>query len=235
MQNPASTPPAPPAPPTPGVAVPGGAGGAAEQVLTPFTATDVASLRHRRSELSNQLISATGRRDDLAKELWTADGAAREGITARIVQLDQRILQIEADIAANGRLLAAVPASQAGVFAEDGGISLPGKGELAIVGGTLVLFPLALAFARLIWRRTTRLSSAPPDSDVGSRLGRIEQAVDAIAIEVERVSESQRYLTRTMSGAAAASAPAALGAGAPPMQPIPVGDEERVPVPAARR
>jgi hypothetical protein len=32
--------------------------------------------------------------------------------------------------------------------------------------------------------------------DVTQQLDRIEQAVDAIAIEVERISESQRFLTK---------------------------------------
>jgi hypothetical protein len=35
--------------------------------------------------------------------------------------------------------------------------------------------------------------------DVTTRLERIEQAVDAIAIEVERVSEAQRFQTRLMT------------------------------------
>lgn len=237
MQNPASPSPAPTAPTTPGVLVPG-APAAGEQMLTPLTAADVATLKHRRSELSTQLISANGRRDELAKDLFSSSGAAAEGITARIVQLDQRILQIESDIAVTGRLLAAAPASavqESSPFADG---FFPGSGELAIAGGTLVLFPLAIAFARLIWRRTTRMStSAPVDSEVADRLARIEQAVDAIAIEVERVSESQRFLTRSMvdAGSVAGGGPAALGAGAAAMQPIALGEEERVPIPSRRR
>ncbi|HET6682031.1 MAG TPA: hypothetical protein VFG84_12580 [Gemmatimonadaceae bacterium] len=236
MQNPASPSPPPPAPSTPGVLVPG-TPGASEQILTPMTAADVATLQHRRSELSTQLNSANGRRDELAKDLLSSSGAAAEGITARIVQLDQRILQIESDIAVNGRLLAAAPASavQGSSPFSDAGF-FPGNGELAIVGGTLVLFPLALAVARLIWRRTTRMSSsAPVNSEVADRLAHIEQAVDAIAIEVERVSESQRFLTRSMVDAGSVAGPAALGAGAAPMQPIALREEERVPIPSRQR
>ncbi|HEY3258553.1 MAG TPA: hypothetical protein VGJ64_06825 [Gemmatimonadaceae bacterium] len=32
--------------------------------------------------------------------------------------------------------------------------------------------------------------------DVSARLARIEAAVDSIAVEVERISESQRFLTK---------------------------------------
>ena len=47
--------------------------------------------------------------------------------------------------------------------------------------------------ARVLWRMGSRArprSVAPVDSD---RMERLEAAVDAIAIEVERISESQRF------------------------------------------
>ena len=42
-------------------------------------------------------------------------------------------------------------------------------------------------------------SAAAPAPELESRLSRIEHAVDAIAVEVERVSESQRFATRLLS------------------------------------
>ena len=38
-----------------------------------------------------------------------------------------------------------------------------------------------------------------PNADIDLRLQRIEHAVDAIAIEVERMSESQRFTTRVLA------------------------------------
>lgn len=57
--------------------------------------------------------------------------------------------------------------------------------------------PLMRAFAR-------RFVDRPPvtpilAANVENRLERIEQAVEAMAIEVERISESQRYLTKIMT------------------------------------
>ena len=55
--------------------------------------------------------------------------------------------------------------------------------------------PIARAYAR-------RLESKPATSipsDVSARLERIEQAVDAIAIEMERVSEGQRFTTKLLA------------------------------------
>jgi hypothetical protein len=57
--------------------------------------------------------------------------------------------------------------------------------------------PIIRAFTR---RFVDRPPVAPPlSADVENRLERIEQAVEAVAIEVERISESQRYLTKLMA------------------------------------
>lgn len=63
-----------------------------------------------------------------------------------------------------------------------------------------VFSPLAIAYARIIWRR----GSAPPEEsklarENAERLARLESAVDAIAIEMERVSEGQRFVTRLLA------------------------------------
>jgi hypothetical protein len=57
--------------------------------------------------------------------------------------------------------------------------------------------PLARAFARRMDRRAVAPAGASPD--VVTRLDRIEQAVDAIAVEVERISEGQRFVTKMMA------------------------------------
>ena len=64
-----------------------------------------------------------------------------------------------------------------------------------MMGFIIVGLPLARAFARRMDRRGETASA----SDVVPRLDRIEQAVEAIAIEVERVSEGQRYTTKAIS------------------------------------
>lgn len=59
--------------------------------------------------------------------------------------------------------------------------------------------PISVAIARSIWKRTTArgLPSAPAED--ARRLERVEQAVDAIAIEMERMSEGQRYVTKLLA------------------------------------
>ncbi len=43
----------------------------------------------------------------------------------------------------------------------------------------------------------TRMDPSP--SAVDARLGRLEQAVDAIAVEIERIAEGQRFTTRLLA------------------------------------
>lgn len=70
---------------------------------------------------------------------------------------------------------------------------------VAIVFGTVacVLFPLARAWARRIDGRSTAPAELP--SGVADRLERIERAVESVAIEVERISEGQRFVTRVLA------------------------------------
>lgn len=80
----------------------------------------------------------------------------------------------------------------------DAGIMVP-LGFFAMVATIAVGAPLARAFAK----RMERESSAKVSPEVTSRLERIEQAVDAIAIEVERISEGQRFTTKLLTERAA--------------------------------
>src|ERR1043165_4037727 len=57
--------------------------------------------------------------------------------------------------------------------------------------------PLARAYARKIERGGSSQPSPPPD--LTARLERMEQAIDSIAIEVERISEGQRFTTKLLA------------------------------------
>jgi hypothetical protein len=222
--------PTPPVPPIPPTIVTTGPGGTTVIRLAgaPTTAREVEALRRRGSELSRQLNSANGRRDRLARQLEDASGANRAGIEARLTQLDQRIMGIESDIAVNGRLLAAAPANLLAQSTEEqppvvGPFALR-SGQItaiSIVGTIFIGFPLAMAIARNMFRRAARRDAVvPPEST--ERMERLEQAVDAIAIEVERISEGQRFMTRMLTEG---SAPA-LSVAQRAVEPVRVADRE---------
>ena len=69
----------------------------------------------------------------------------------------------------------------------------------AIVFGVMgvILFPLARAWARRIENRGAAPTSLP--ADVTARLERIERAVESVALEVERISEGQRFVTKVLA------------------------------------
>jgi TPP-dependent trihydroxycyclohexane-1,2-dione (THcHDO) dehydratase len=60
--------------------------------------------------------------------------------------------------------------------------------------------------ARLLGRRIERPPKTAIDSGLGPHLQRIEQAVEAMSIEVERISESQRFMIKLRNGSAQAHA-----------------------------
>ena len=61
--------------------------------------------------------------------------------------------------------------------------------------GCVVGYPLVRALAKR-WERQAAIRPAPVSYE---RLQRIEQAIEAMAIEVERISEGQRFVTRLLS------------------------------------
>ena len=79
----------------------------------------------------------------------------------------------------------------------------------SIIGGTIML-GLVLQAAVTIWSKRRRGGGEIPEGSVArleDRLSRIEQAVEAISVEVERISEGQRFTTRLLSERASERAP----------------------------
>ncbi|MGK2935809.1 MAG: hypothetical protein ACSLFE_11290 [Gemmatimonadaceae bacterium] len=212
MQDPTVAQPAPA--PQAVVRIEQGPANPAQTLAIPMTRMEVVAIRARRSELSNQLISASGRRRDLANELRSASGADRAGLEQRIAVLDERIVQLESDIAETGRLLTGAPAGAITSTRDEALFGGFGSGEVlagGIVFTIFVLAPLAVGASRMMWKRAAAgpvRSMIPPET--AGRLERIEQAVEAIAIEVERVSEGQRFVTKLMSDVK--TVPALVGA-----------------------
>ena len=67
-------------------------------------------------------------------------------------------------------------------------------GTFTIMG--VVLYPLMRALARRIESRS-QAPGALPATD--ARLERMEHAIEAVAVEVERISEAQRFTTKLLA------------------------------------
>ena len=194
----ASPPPPAQAPPVPtSIRIEGVPGTPAQTITVPLSAGEVRELRARRSELLDQLKRAQNRRELVVSELPGSEGANRAGLEQRLTVLDERIMQLESEMAATERAVAASPGS---LRIESG----PSRGEsdawvaIPVVFILFVLFPLAFAKTRRMWKGTSAPRASPVEA---GRLERIEQAVEAIAVEVERVSEGQRFVTKLLSEA----------------------------------
>ncbi|HEU4720475.1 MAG TPA: hypothetical protein VFS59_03870 [Gemmatimonadaceae bacterium] len=220
--------PAPPAP-APNVVYAGSLPGGT------MTRQELADLRARRSELSDQLESAASRRRQLAEQLRRADGANKAGLDARIAVLDQRIIRLESELDETGQVLASPQAARLIAqtrppmnFSPPVRFNNVDPEPILITFTLFVLAPISLAMSRLIWKRASRVGMRAPAiaGDSSERLERIEQAMDAIAIEVERVSEGQRFVTRLLSERGGASLGVAQSAAEPVR--VPVGEASRV-------
>lgn len=72
---------------------------------------------------------------------------------------------------------------------------------------TVVALVLGIPLVRAIVRKAERQALPGGDARTDDRLARIEAAVDAIAIEVERISEGQRFTTKLLAERPAPPAP----------------------------
>ena len=66
-----------------------------------------------------------------------------------------------------------------------------------MVAVIIIGLPLARAFARRMDRKSAAPAQVP--AEVSAQLNHLSQAVDAIALEVERITEGQRFTTRLLS------------------------------------
>lgn len=190
----------------------------------------------QRRELRNQLERLEEQRQELRNELRSdgdANNAAdRAGVEARIKELDARITSVD-------QVLARADAAVAQAAAIPGATTEPPRPErsgppdeiiaIPIVFTLAVLMPLAIAYSRRIWKRGATVV-APVPKEMTDRLEAMGQAVESIAIEVERIGEGQRFLTRVMSDKGKS-----LGVGAAEPIPVPQVHGEQVAVPRYER
>ena len=170
----------------------------------PQTVVEVRSLRAQRSELSNQLQSAQRRRNEVVEQLSKSSAAERPGLEARLKLLDERILEIEGEISRTGELIAKTPGNLLSTSTQapivGGGPMTSGDiTGVMIVFTIFVLAPIAFTVARLLWKRASNPAPKKADIQAEERMRRLEAGVDAIAIEVERISEGQRFVTKLLS------------------------------------
>lgn len=219
MQQPTPVPPAAPGAPAPVIA--GGSGGS---LLRADPSQVLQGYREQRGELRDQLERLENQRENLTEQLQAdgIEGAAKAGLQARIAAIDGRIAAVDKALADADAAVARAAAVPGAVVPEPPELVRNGPPEeffvLLMVMVMLISVPIAIAYARRIWKKGVTTVSAIPQ-DVYERFNRIDQAIDAVAVEVERIGEGQRYVTKLVNDRA-------LGAG--PAEPVDAGNRSRV-------
>ena len=230
------TPPTPPIVPPPGA----GFGSQAPNAITP----PIEVLQAQAQAIGAQLGALREQQRAILRGLRTGDAQARAVSMGQLNQVNAQIAQLTTPLAG---VQAQLAIREGATVVRTYPPTLPRRPGMDpdLVAGMwfafifAVLMPISIGIARRIWRG--RPAPAPVRNDDSTqRLERLEQAIDTIAVEIERISESQRFMTKIMAdrpGAAAATSPAAtpvvdsqpiraLGAG--PMEPVRVAEREAV-------
>lgn len=182
-------PPLPPTPQAPRLALPGASANDAYNVVVAF-----------RRELNRQLEELESRRGDM-KDAWNQEpsGPQRSALTQRIAEIDQRIADLDRQIATADAQVASAAAVPGAVIPDDRGSQSSSDDGIWIVIPVMfmlcVFLPLSIAYARRLWRKADTVVAAFP-RELAERLTRMEQGMESTAVEVERIGEGQRFLTK---------------------------------------
>jgi hypothetical protein len=199
----------PPAPPPPPAGVKAGDIPTAVYVpgegwVIPMTRDMLRALEQRSERLTEQLRSATDRRDEVAQQLEEATNpAVIAGLEQRLKLLDERLVSLEGEISANSAQRASMAArlgAQGTSSTSDApsGRNVEPPNDWPGIIAMLTLTPIAIAYAIRVVRRGKPPASAPVSEQAEARFAQLEQAIDTVAVEIERVAEGQRFVTKLL-------------------------------------
>jgi hypothetical protein len=170
---------------------------------SPSAAAVYEGFLNQRSELRDQLETLQDARRDLSRQLQDpmVTGADRGGLEQHIAEIDARISALDKQIASADAQVAQAASVPGAIVPPPPHVRQGPPEEVFVLSGmfiVVVLFPLTIAYARRLWRRGAVAVSAIPQ-ELMDRLTRLDHAVDSIAVEVERIGEGQRFVTRVLA------------------------------------
>ena len=175
------------------------------QVLqVPTTHQEMAALLGRRQQIAEQLQSVTDRRNDIIEQLRTVPDEARPGLQSQLQVLDARVIQLEKDLGTIGRDIAGASPALMSMAQEP---ARPPSDDSFAQGAAAVGVPLFIVMSvfyfvqRRRWRRQSRRAGPALPSVDSERLQRLENGMEAMSVEIERISEGQRFVTKLLSEA----------------------------------
>ena len=188
----------------PGIAVIAGDGNT--QVLQiPTSHDEMLALIAQRRALTDQLDQATERRSDLMESMQAAPTDARPGLQVQMTELTDQIVQLQRDLNVVGREISQASPALIAMAEDRPNEDEPGNFQEGIflgAGGMFLGLTTVLLLGRWIWRKWLRDDTPErptlPAVDP-ARMQRLEQGIEAMAIEIERISEGQRFVTKILA------------------------------------
>jgi hypothetical protein len=175
------------------------------QVLQiPTTHEEMMGLMAQREALTDQLEELKDQRNDVIQQLRSAPAEARSGLQQQLSGLTEQMVAVQGDLNRIGREISHAAPSLIAMSHEDPSPpDEPGTfqdGLFLGAAGVFLTMSALLVLVTLLWKRFRRDAPmrALPAAE-SERLQRLEHGMEAIAIEVERISEGQRYVTKLMS------------------------------------
>lgn len=177
-------------------------------------------LKSERTDLTEQVSSG-----DVSGPLINTAQERLASLSQQLAAAENQLTQVEDKLAASGvapvQTFSAMEALPPIPFDPNVQRDIPENVVVVIVVSIIfVAMPIAVSIARWVWKRSTGGAvTTKTDAELTQRLSRMEQSVDSIAVELERVSEGQRFVTRILSEQRG------IGAGAAEPVPMPAGEK----------
>jgi hypothetical protein len=192
-----------------------------QRISTPTTADELAALIARRDEQNSQLETLSDQRNDIAHQLERlgSDPVVRSGPTARLKMLDDRIAEINRDVQAADEAIVTAKAKGLGTegqtvvtvtppptpdfppFVWSSEQQAPWRERMLNsleTSGPIALATVVLLGVVMYWwiSRSVRGQMTKLVAMQSAKLEELQRSVDSVAVEVERVSENQRFVTK---------------------------------------
>jgi hypothetical protein len=165
--------------------------------------SDLKELQQHRAEVQLRMSDLRVELGQLKEQKDLASPSAKVRFNQPIADVTHQLTLAQLDYDATSGSISALQAPQMPVATTIQRVRLPHitrpEAEKVGAGAFLLLFPLVLALARRIWVRGGAAARPIIDLESSPRLQRLEEAIEAISIEVERIGEGQRFATRLLS------------------------------------
>ena len=178
------------------------------QENTDATLNLIPLLGHR-SSLRSDINTAEARRDELVKRLEQTTGREHDRVEQELASVEQQLQSSRLAINVIDRQLTGMSGPiETHTFTESppqvfqfGSPGIPGEVIWAAggAGGVLLLGMLSLLVYMRHFARSTRQALSLIEGQVSSQHATLASGIDAIALEVERLGEGQRFMSKVLA------------------------------------